>query len=268
MHKFPENFLWGTASSAHQIEGNNIHSDWWMWEQTKKYPNDPNRKYPLEPSGIACDSYNRYEEDLDYCVDMHNNAIRFGVEWARIEPEEGVFDQNQIEHYKRVIAAAKARGLKVMITLHHFSSPLWFAQKGGWVNGNCAHLFARYAKRCAQEFGETVDFYATINEPQVYTLMSYIRGIWYPGKKNPFLALMVNFNFIRSHRAAYDAIKSINPHLKIGIVKHIVWTEAAPSQNAVINFLNNWYAKLRFFLMTDFFLKPLGKKQDFIGLNY
>src|SRR3972149_10788937 len=129
-HTFPEGFLWGTATAAHQIEGNNTDSDWWHWEQNKPVK----RMWPLEPSGIADDSYNRYEEDFDLCVKLNNNAVRISVEWARIEPEEGKFSQEEFEHYRKVLKAAKDRGLKTFVTLHHFTSPMWLAKKGGWTN--------------------------------------------------------------------------------------------------------------------------------------
>src|SRR3989344_171483 len=117
-YKFPSDFLWGTATSAHQIEGGNKNSDWWQWEQNKSFF----QKYPLEASGIACDSYHRYEEDFDLCKKLNNNAVRISIEWARIEPVEGRFDHSELEHYKKVLHSAKKRGLKTFVTLHHFTN--------------------------------------------------------------------------------------------------------------------------------------------------
>lgn len=261
---FPEGFLWGTATSAHQIEGNNKNSDWWEWEYSKDYEAN-NREYPLEPSGLACDSYNRYEEDFDLAKQMNNNAIRFSVEWARIEPSEGKFDQNEIEHYKKVIQAAKDRGFETFVTLHHFTNPLWFAKKGGWVYYKAPYDFARYAKKCAEEFGDSIDAYLTINEPQVLTLQSYLRGLWPPNKMNPFLSLYAQINLILSHRSAYDAIKSVNKNYKVGIVKHMVWYE---SHTHHFHWIDKIACRVLFFLNNEFFLLPLGKKNDLIGVNY
>ncbi len=123
---FPKGFLWGSATSALQVEGNNIHSDWWEWE---------NAHWPPERrSGSACDQYNKYEEDFDLIKKLNQNAHRLSIEWSRIEPEEGKFNDAEIEHYKKVLKALKDRDIKVMLTLHHFTNPAWFAKKGGWEN--------------------------------------------------------------------------------------------------------------------------------------
>jgi beta-glucosidase len=265
MQKFPNNFFWGTAISAHQTEGNNTNSDWWHWEQSK---DKEGRHWPLEPSGIACDSYYRYEEDFDLAVGMNNNSLRFSVEWARIEPQEGVFDEKEIEHYKKVIKAAKDRGLKIFVTLHHFTSPQWFYEKGGWPMLKAPFYFERYAKKCAEVFGDSVDFYLTINEPQVYAGMGYVLGQWFPSKKSIFLAALINFNFISAHRKAYSAIKKVNKDLQVGIVQQIVWHQAFKSKNKIIYVADFLLAKIKFFLMTDGFLGLLKNRLDFIGLNY
>ena len=259
-YQFPKNFLWGTAVSAHQVEGNNINCDWWQWEQTKT----AQRKYPLEPSGKACDFYHRYEKDFELCREFNTNAIRFSIEWARIQPSETTFDQKQIERYKKVILAAKKQRLKTFVTLHHFTNPVWFANLGGWQNVKAPALFCAYAKRCALSFGNLVDAFITINEPQVYALMSYIRGIWPPNKRNYPLALLVQLNMIRAHRLAYDEMKKCSP-APIGIAKNIAWYETDPFSSqiidkGVVNFLN--------FLNDDLFLKPIINKLDFLGLNH
>ncbi|MBI2414550.1 glycoside hydrolase family 1 protein [candidate division WWE3 bacterium] len=256
---FPNNFLWGTATSAHQIEGDNKNSDWWEWEVTKPQ----NRELPKDPSGIACDSYNRYEEDFDLCKEMHNNAARFSIEWARVEPIEGKFDTKEIEHYKKVIKAAKQRGLKTFITLHHFTNPNWFQKKGGWVNPESPTIFKRYAQVCAKEFGPLADTFATFNEPQVLASVAYLAGLWPPQKHNPIESIIVQINLMRSHRAAYDAIKRLSD-VPVGLVTNIIWFEAA-SETSVIDYIAT---KVLFFLNTDFFLWPIKNRVDFIGLNY
>ena len=141
--KFPNNFIWGTATSGHQIEGNNTNSDWWYWENDTS----SNSTFSGEPSGNACDSYNRYEEDFDLAKGMNNNAVRISLEWSRIEPKEGEWDQNEIEHYKNVLKAAKDRGLQTFLTLHHFTKPQWITEIGGWENlVKTPKLFERFAK--------------------------------------------------------------------------------------------------------------------------
>jgi beta-glucosidase len=258
-YTFPKNFLWGTATAAHQIEGNNKNSDWWEWEQNKP----PERKWPLEPSLDGCDSYNRYEEDFDLCKQMNNNAVRFSIEWARIEPEEGKFDQKEIEHYKKVLQAAKDRGLKTLVTLHHFTNPNWLTKFGGWVHPKTSKLFARYAKKCAEEFGEYVDLFTTFNEPQVYAGMSYVKGIWPPARHNPFKVVLVQINMIRAHNKAYKKMREVTK-IPIGLVKHIVCPEC--TDESIL--LDRIVARVVLFLGADFFLIGTKKYLDFIGLNF
>lgn len=270
-YEFPKDFIWGTATAAHQIEGNNQNSDWWVYEQTKEAEN---RVFPIEPSLEGCDSYNRYEEDFDLCKQMNNNGIRFSVEWARIEPTEGNFDEKQIEHYRKVIKAAKDRGLKTFVTLHHFTSPIWFANKGGWHTLSNSKFFERYAKKVAEELGENIDFFLTINEPQVYSLLGYrgvfdwdkgVKARWVPAKDNLFLALMNQLTFVKSHIKAYKVIKSVNENYQVGIVKNIVWFETDPYGTSILDAVS---AKFLNFLGRDFILGLTKKHIDFIGLNY
>ena len=258
--KFPSDFIWGTATSAYQVEGNSTNTDWWEWEHNKKR----GQKYPLEPSGIACDSYNRYEEDFDLCKKLANNAVRLSVEWARIEPQPGKFDQRELDHYKKVLTAAHERGLKTFVTLHHFTNPLWFSKKGGWINLKAPWYFARYAKVCAKELGPLTDAFLTINEPQCYALMGYTIGMWPPQKINPVYSLICQINFMRSHNKAYDAIKSVNNYT-VGLVKNIVWWETYDKNP---HFWDRWAAKFLYYLNSDFFIYPILKNLDILGLNY
>jgi len=259
---FPSDFIWGTATSAHQTEGYNTNSDWWKWEVNKK----ANNEFPKEPSEIACDSYKRYKEDLDLCVELNNNAVRLSVEWARIEPEQGKFSQDQINHYKEVLKEAQKRGLKTFATLHHFTNPIWFADKGGWENFNSPKLFAEYAKKCAEEFGSLIDIYLTINEPQVYALNSYFSGTWPPNKRNQLSSLIVQINMMRAHRKSYSKIKKINPNYQVGIVKHLSWHETDPYSKS--NPIDKTAVKILNFISRDFFLRPIKAKLDLIGINY
>lgn len=281
IYKFPKDFLWGTATAAHQIEGNNKNSDWWFWEQSKKYPPHinpllteeqmadlPDREWPLEPSLDACNSYEMYEEDFDLCKKLNNNAVRISVEWARLEPEEGVFNKLEFDHYKRVLKAAQDRGLKTFVTLHHFTNPIWLSKQGGWLNPLTVFKFKRYAKKCAQEFGTLIDFYATINEPQVYAVVSYAWGTWPPARRNMILASIVGFNMAVAHRLAYRAIKSVKKSFEVGVIMNIVWHESGNALNPFINFLDKVITKFRYFIGGDAFLILLGRDNDYIGLNY
>lgn len=154
---FPKDFFVGAATAAHQVEGNNIHSDYWAQEQM------PHSGF-AEPSGDACDHYNRYEEDIRLMANAGLNAYRFSIEWARIEPEEGCYDMVEVEHYRKVIACCKANGIEPIVTLHHFSSPVWVIRKGGWEAESTVADFARYAGFMAKELGSELRYICTINE--------------------------------------------------------------------------------------------------------
>ena len=154
---FPKGFLIGAATAAHQVEGNNVHSDYWLQEQM------PHSSF-TEPSGIACDHYHRYEEDIRLLSDAGLNAYRFSVEWARIEPEEGRFDETEIEHYRSVIRCCKAHGVEPIVTLMHFTSPAWLIRKGGWEAESTVEYFRRYAAFVAQKLGNELRYICTINE--------------------------------------------------------------------------------------------------------
>lgn len=268
-YTFPRDFLWGTATAGHQIEGDNKNSDWWLWENRDRTKDSglfdhSKDKWPLEPSNKACDSYNRYEEDLDLAVQLNNNAIRFGVEWARLEPAPGKFEQKEFEHYKKVMQAAKDRGLKTFVTLHHFTSPVWLYNRGGWLNRGVPKLFARYAQKCAEEFGDLIDVYLTINEPQIYAAMSYLAGRWPPQCTNPLKAQLVQLNMMRAHNKAYKAIKEIDSYI-VGIVKNISWYKVPPGS---VNPADLALAGLLRFLNSGYFLGPVKKNLDVLGLNY
>ena len=154
---FPKGFMIGAATAAHQVEGNNIHSDYWLQEQL------PHSSF-TEPSGAACDHYNRYEEDIKLLADAGLNAYRFSVEWARIEPEVGKFDENEIEHYRKVIRCCREHGVEPVVTLMHFTSPAWLIRKGGWESETTIEYFRRYAAYVTEKLGAEINYICTINE--------------------------------------------------------------------------------------------------------
>ena len=154
---FPKGFFIGAATAAHQVEGNNIHSDYWLQEQL------PHSSF-TEPSGAACDHYNRYEEDIKLLADAGLNAYRFSVEWARIKPEEGKFDENEIEHYRKVIRCCREHGVEPVVTLMHFTSPAWLIRKGGWESETTIEYFRRYAAYVTEKLGAEINYICTINE--------------------------------------------------------------------------------------------------------
>ena len=157
MQKFEKGFFIGAATAAHQVEGNNTNSDYWAQEQL------PHSSF-TEPSGIACDHYHRYEEDIKLLADAGLNAYRFSIEWARVEPEEGTFDPEAIEHYRRVIACCKAHGVEPIVTLLHFTSPKWLICKGGWEAESTVEDFKHYAAYVMEQLGSELRYICTINE--------------------------------------------------------------------------------------------------------
>lgn len=159
-------FLWGASSSPHQIEGNNVNSDWWVYEQRMPH---------FGPSGDAVDSYHRYEEDMKLLANAGLNAYRFGIEWARVEPLPGEFSAAELAHYRRMIDTALALGLTPVVTLHHFSSPRWFIEEGGWLGDTALDRFAAYATRVC-DILDRVEWVCTINEPNMFAFMMLMAG--------------------------------------------------------------------------------------------
>ena len=157
MSKFGQDFLIGAATAAHQVEGNNIHSDYWTMEHMK-YTNFN------EPSLDAVDHYNRYEEDIRMMAEAGLNAYRFSIEWARIEPVEGWFDESEIAHYRKVLECCKANGIEPIVTMHHFTSPKWVIENGGWEAEATVDAFARYCKYVTEQLGDLMHDVVTINE--------------------------------------------------------------------------------------------------------
>jgi beta-glucosidase len=194
---FPPGFLWGAATSSHQVEGRNTNNDWWAWEQAGR---------TKESSGEACDQYHRFESDFELARQLGHNAHRFSVEWSRIEPREGEFDEQALAHYRAVVQALRRRGLEPIVTLHHYTNPLWLAQKGGWVNPLIVERFARFARRVVEALGDQVRYWLTINEPMVYMVMHYLDGVGPPGEHNLPMAWRVLEHLVRAHVDAYHAI--------------------------------------------------------------
>lgn len=157
MSRFPEGFMVGAATAAHQVEGNNIHSDYWVMEHMKHTSFN-------EPSMDAVDHYNRYEEDIHLMAEAGLNTYRFSIEWARIEPEEGKFDQSEIEHYRDVLKCCRDNGIEPVVTMMHFTSPVWVIRNGGWENQSTVDAFARYCKYVVSQLGDLMKYVVTINE--------------------------------------------------------------------------------------------------------
>jgi beta-glucosidase len=202
MLEFPEGFLWGTATAAHQIEGGNFNNDWWDWEH------NPDSGC-VEPSGDACDSFHRWREDVDLVADLGLGAYRFSLEWSRIEPAEGEWSIAALDHYRRICAACHGRGIQPVVTFHHFTTPRWLAARGGWEAPDAPERFARFVERATAHLGDLVGRACTINEPNVIGVMGYNLGAFPPGvKRDVSRQIAVNEAMVRSHRLAVDALRS------------------------------------------------------------
>lgn len=261
MVQFPHDFLWGAATSAYQVEGNNIHNDWWNWEKGSGLK---------EVSGLACRHYELYREDFDLAKQLNHNCHRLSIEWSRIEPKEGEFSQEEINHYIDVVMSLRQRGIEPIVTLHHFTNPLWFIELGGWQNKNAYSYFCRYVIKVVEALCDRVNYWVTINEPLVYTYYSYVAGLWPPEVKSFFKARKVANNFILAHIKAYRVINDIYnkksyPKPLISIAANIQdFIYCSPTlKNKIAVYLRN---RLFNFGFIDKLIQH--KSLDFIGINY
>ena len=197
--EFPKGFLWGVSSSAYQTEGGNKNSD---------YTSFLIRRTGKDECGMADDSYHRYEVDASLAAELGVQIARIGIEWARIEPTRGQYDEAEIAHYRDVLSALVSRGVRPMVTLHHFTNPDWVEEQGGWLNSDTVDRFVAYAKRMAQEYGDLVDYWLTFNEPMMYTSGLFLMAEYPDGGINEYgLAMQATVNMTFAHARAYHAIK-------------------------------------------------------------
>lgn len=253
--KFPNNFLWGTSTAAHQVEGNNTHNDWWRWEQEV-----PGRI----KSGTASDHYRKFKEDFVMAAEMKHNIHRLSVEWSRIEPNEGEFNQGEIDHYKEVLGELKKRNIKSMVTLWHFTLPAWFADKGGFENRSNLKYFYRYVELCVKEFGGLIDYWLVINEPNHYVAKSYLMGMWPPQKRNFFTGIKVTRNMAMAHRESYKLLHKIISNCQVSSAHQLINYFPKSKWNPV-----DWVlSKTMSLLANDLFIILTKGYHDFFGLNY
>ena len=274
-YHFPRGFLWGTATAAHQVEGNNTNNQWWAWEQSG---------HTKGTSGLAADWWGgRWKEDLDRAAETGQNAHRFSVEWSRIQPTPDTWDEDALERYRNILRGMRERGITPLVTLHHFTDPIWLGD--GWETGAAISLFERFARRTAQALKEYCTLWCTFNEPNGYVLNGYVggglSGNFPPGKNNLRLAMQVQGNIVRAHVAAYHAIHQVQPEARVGIalhyrdmVPHTGWSpiDRLLTRNAS-NLLNGGFpmafskGMIRSVLGTIRIPEAKGT-QDYFGFNY
>ncbi|MBC7261663.1 MAG: glycoside hydrolase family 1 protein [Chloroflexi bacterium] len=275
--QFPLDFRWGTATAAHQVEGDPAPSDWWAWEQVPSHVKDGT------DAGRAGEWWKgRYIEDFDLAQAMGQNALRLSLDWSRIEPRKGEWDGEAIARYRQMLAALRDRGIEPMVTLFHFVSPLWLAEQGGWENEDVVRYFERFAARVVEECGDLVNLWCTINEPNVYGAYSYLLGNWPPQKRDIRLAFRVIRHQLLAHAFAYRAIHRLQPMARVGLAQHLrVFDPMQPHST-----LDRWAAGAQDYLFNRLVLDPpvdgvlpfplswntkvpeLADSQDYIGLNY
>lgn len=199
---FPDGFLWGTATAGHQIEGNNVASNWWAWEQLGLV-NDGTR------SGRACDYWETWRDDHERMQQYGHTIFRLGLEWSRIEPEAGRFDEAAIERYREMLGDLRQRGIRVCLTLNHWVLPAWFADGGGWLRADAIDRWESFVRRVVPEVGDRVDLWVTLNEPMVPVLAGYLAGYHPPCRRNPLQAARVFTALLHAHARAYAVIHEL-----------------------------------------------------------
>ncbi len=278
---FPKNFLWGASTASHQVEGG-THNQWTEWEKanSKRLTRTAFRrlgklamwaeiKYRARRSsnyvsGRGVDHYHRYEQDLDLLLKINLNAFRFGIEWARLEPEEGVWNQHEIEHYHRYIQAIKRRGIEPVMNIWHWTLPVWFAEKGGFKNKDNLYYFDRMVQKITDEYGQYLKYIIVLNEPNVYTGSSYLTGEWPPQEKSVISFVKVYLNLVKAQKRSYAIIKAKYPRMKVGLAAQLANIQAKRPHHVIDQITTKW---MRYY-WNWWFLNKTIKAQDFIGINY
>lgn len=277
--KLPDNFLMGSATAATQIEGGDKYSNWYQWSLMGKIKNG-------ESSIVAADHYNRYMEDIDLMKKMNHQVYRMSIEWSRIEPQEGKWSREGIKHYQDEIKALKEVGIEPLVTLHHFSHPQWFEEKGQWTNKESVYYFVRFTRKVIESIGDMVSEYCTINEPNVFVNDTFMDGKYPPGKTDDLGSYFkASKNLILAHLKSYELIHKMRlengkTDTKVGIALHIAHMETkgkSPLTKLSKNFIDYSFHQMFLNGMVDGHLTfplgtgyPIGKGSfcDFMGINY
>lgn len=275
-YHFPKGFLWGTATAAHQVEGGNENNNWFAWE------NEPGRVIDGHRSTVACDWWGgRWKEDLKRALDTGQNAHRLSIEWSRIQPTPDSWDENALARYVEIVRWMASHKMTPLVTLHHFTDPLWLMDLGGWENPETPKRFESFVRKVVPELAKYVSLWITINEPNVYIVGGWLDGGFPPGKNNLGLAAKVTENMVRGHALAYHAIHEIQPEAQVGVAVNFrsfkparLWSllDRIPCsfQNQIFN--NAFHdalvdGKLNL-VLKKINIPEAAKTQDYIGVNY
>ena len=219
---YPENFIWGVASAAHQVEGGHTSNNWADWENQVDEDGNP-RIARGEKCGVACDHWNLYPQDIKLMKELGVTSYRFSVSWSKIMPTEGVVDSLAIQHYSDMVDSLLAAGIEPMITLHHFCHPMWFEEKGAFEKEENISDFVEFSKHIFLPLNDRVKYWCTLNEPAVFVIAAYFDGNFPPGKQDPKLAAEVLKNMYLAHVKVYESLKTFEggERAQIGIVKNM-----------------------------------------------
>ncbi|HET7440831.1 MAG TPA: family 1 glycosylhydrolase [Terriglobales bacterium] len=273
---FPGNFFWGISTSAHQVEGGATQSQWSSWEAMGRIKSGERR-------GLACDWWRNAERDFDLACGLGLNALRISVDWSRLEPSEGKWDQQAMARYRAMLAGLHQRGIRPFVCLHHFCHPNWFEERGGFLAPGSEDAFERFTRRAVSELGDLCRDWVTLNEPNVYAALGYVLGEFPPGRKGDLLhAIRVLSSMGRAHARAYNAIHELQSSAQVGWAhNYVVFQPATPKAK-----FDRFAANLAGALFNDSFLRviengclpfPLSLANgdlshargtcDFVGLN-
>lgn len=277
---WPAGFLWGTATAAHQVEGGNVHNDWWRFEQ------QPGKIAHGDKSGAAAGHWDRVPEDIGLMRTLGANAYRFSIEWSRLEPIEGQWDEAAWAHYADELSQLRAAGQEPVVTLLHFTLPAWIADRGGATAPDFPDRFGRFAAEAARRLGPQVRWWCTVNEPQVQMYNGYVTGYWPPGMKDNALAVKAFEGLLRAHGAAATALRRGDADAYIGLASNMIWFEPSNRWNVlewvVSNAVSdgfNWSfyesiknGRMNFnlpgFPALDAYEPSLKGSIDWVGINY
>jgi beta-glucosidase len=248
---FPERFSWGTSTSGYQTEGGGSNTDWWRYERAEG-------THCEEVCGDACDSWNRYEQDLDLIVELGLNSYRLSVEWARIEPQRGVIDDEALAHYRHMLEACHARSILPVVTLHHFTLPLWVADLGGFESPEIAPLMGNYARIVGEALGDLIGIACTVNEPNIVALMGYLTGIFPPAQRDWQRFAKVNVAMRACHVAMRDELRALPGHYPIGMPLSMNEYEALPGGEELVDSIRHE--------MEDEYLRSAAD-DDYVGVQ-
>jgi beta-glucosidase len=278
---FPREFFWGASTASHQVEGGTV-NQWSVWEleNASELARTAEKRLDWMPSweahkgqatrpdnyvsGRGVEHLKRYKDDFALLKKLNLNSFRFGIEWSRIEPQEGEWSEEGVEHYRAYINELLRLNIEPFLNIWHWTVPIWFEDKGGFKKRENLKYFDRFVEKIAKEYGNQLTYVITLNEPNVYTSFSFLTGEWTPQEKNPWSAAKVYFNLVAAHKRAYKILKENHKHLQIGVAQQLGNIQAKRPHNVfdqvstkVMRYGWNWW-----------FLNRIMKYQDFVGINY